>query len=148
MLSKLIKCLSRKHGTRVVVLIDEYDAPVTNNLSKLKLVQDNREVLRDFYFILKSCDEYLRFVFVTGVTRYAFMGLSAGLNQLNDLTLDENFAGVCGFTIDEFDDCFKKRLSYCLNTLTTKGRIAPNSTLPDLRSQILKWYDGYIWLSF
>ncbi|MDR3204476.1 MAG: AAA family ATPase, partial [Deltaproteobacteria bacterium] len=128
MLSKFIKGLSRKHGTRVVVLIDEYDAPVTNNLSKLKLAQDNREVLRDFYSILKSCDEYLRFVFVTGVTRYAFMGLSAGLNQLNDLTFDENFAGVCGFTIDEFDDCFQEWLSYCLNTLTIKGRIAPNST--------------------
>jgi hypothetical protein len=101
--------------------------------------------MRDFYAKLKSCDKYLRFVFVTGVPRYALMGLSAGLNQLDGLTLDENFASVCGFTIDEFDDCFKEWLSYCLNTLTIKGRIAPNSTLADLRSQILNWYDGYSW---
>jgi hypothetical protein len=92
MLYNLIEALSDKYETRVVVLIDEYDAPVTNNLNKIKLAQDNREILRDFYSKLKSCDEYLRFVFVTGVPRYAFIGLSAGLNQLTDLTLNKNFA--------------------------------------------------------
>ncbi|MDR3203254.1 MAG: ATP-binding protein [Deltaproteobacteria bacterium] len=145
MLYNLIEGLNYKYGTRVVVLIDEYDAPVSDNLANIKVAKANHDILRYFYSVLKSCDRYLHFVFVTGVTSYAFMGISSGLNHLNDLTLNNKFAGVCGFTIDECDDCFKEWLSYCLKTLTIEGRIAPNSTLADLRSRMFNWYGGYSW---
>jgi hypothetical protein len=73
----------------VVVLIDEYDAPVSENTGGLPLALKFRDILKGFYSSLKGSDDCLRFVFVTGVTRYALMGLSAGLSQLKDLTFDE-----------------------------------------------------------
>jgi hypothetical protein len=145
MLANLIAGLHEKHDAAVVLLIDEYDSPVSDNIDDLALAQANRAILKNFYSKLKSCDKSLRFVFVTGVTRYAFMGLSAGLNQLYDLTLDESFSNICGFTHDEFDSCFAEYLPGTLQKLKRKNVLAPNATVSDLRSKILDWYDGYSW---
>jgi hypothetical protein len=73
------------------------------------------------------------------------MGLSAGLNQLDDLILDENFAGVCAFTIDEFDDCFGEWLTKALQKFKENGVMPPRATLANLRKLMLTWYFGYSW---
>jgi hypothetical protein len=141
----VIQALKEKYNEKVVVLIDEYDAPVSNNIDNPGLALKNRDILRDFYSGFKDTDKFLRFVFVTGVTRYVFMGLSAGLNQLYDLTLDEKFSNICGFTHDEFDGCFAEYLPGTLQELKRKNVLAPNATVSDLRRKILDWYDGYSW---
>jgi hypothetical protein len=145
MLANLITGLHEKHDAGVVLLIDEYDSPVSDNIDDLALAQANRAILKNFYSKLKSCDKSPRFVFVTGVTRYAFMGLSAGLNHLADLTLREDFAGICGFTLDEFDDCFKEHLPVILEKMKKNGSMGEEASLNDLQDKILRHYDGYSW---
>jgi hypothetical protein len=81
MLSILIKTLKLKYDRKVVLLVDEYDSPVSDHIDNIKLAEANSEAMKYFYRKLKSLDAELRFVSVTGVTRFAFMGISAGLNN-------------------------------------------------------------------
>jgi hypothetical protein len=104
-----------------------------------------RDVLNGFYSSLKGSDKYLRFVFVTGVIRYALIGLPAGLSQLEDLTFDEKYADICGFTPEEFDRCFEEHLPVVLKSMKHKGRLREDQTLSDLRTDVLSWYDGFSW---
>jgi ribosomal protein L29 len=145
MLSQLIEELSLKYKTETVILIDEYDAPVSENLGNAELMKENAEELKMFYSSLKNCQTHLRFVFVTGVTRYALMGLSAGLNNLDDITFNKDFSSVCGFTLEELDTYFKKYMSISLQELKNSGFMPQESTVSDLRQEILNWYDGYSW---
>ncbi|MDR1166529.1 MAG: AAA family ATPase [Deltaproteobacteria bacterium] len=144
-LRRIIKKLSEKYNKGVVILIDEYDAPVSNNIANKELAFKNSEILKDFYSGFKDTDKFLRFVFVTGVTRYAFMGLSTGLNNLYDMTMSNNYSGVCGFTLDEFDDCFSEHLPVLLRNMKQNGSVHNDTTLGELREIILKYYDGYSW---
>ncbi|MDR3152798.1 MAG: ATP-binding protein [Deltaproteobacteria bacterium] len=144
-LPMVIENLSFKHDTRVVVLIDEYDAPLSSNLADPKLALAFGNFLKSFYASLKDIDKYLRFVFVTGVTRYAFMGLSAGLNQLEDLTLDGHFSEICGFTPQELDRYFGRLMPSVLDVMKTEGRMPNEAGLADLRKLLMDWYDGYSW---
>ncbi|MDR2200127.1 MAG: ATP-binding protein [Deltaproteobacteria bacterium] len=144
-LQLLIKDLSEKYGERVVVLIDEYDHPVSSHMDNIVLAKANTEVLSSFYVGFKEMDDFLRFVLVTGVTRYAMMGLSSGLNQLVDISFDPEFAAICGFTPDELDQYFGERYSSTLKDLKSTGDLPPESSEADLRQKILDWYDGYTW---
>ncbi|MDR1110180.1 MAG: AAA family ATPase [Deltaproteobacteria bacterium] len=144
-LRRIIERLREKYDRQVVVLIDEYDAPVSNNIDNAKLALKNSEILRDFYAGFKDTDESLRFVFVTGVTRYVFMGLSAGLNHLTDLTLDSKYSGICGFTLKELEHCFSDRLPVLLQTMKDAGNMPKTATLEDMWREIGLWYDGYSW---
>ncbi|MDR1309103.1 MAG: ATP-binding protein [Deltaproteobacteria bacterium] len=141
----VIQGLNEKYDKKVVVLIDEYDAPVSNNIDNRELALKNSEILRDFYSGFKDTDRYLRFVFVTGVARYAFMGLSAGLNHLNDITLTPKYAGICGFTQEEFDGCFREHLPVALGDMRDQDPVPADATVADLRDTINDWYDGYSW---
>jgi hypothetical protein len=147
-LAKLVDALYDKYDKNgVVILVDEYDAPVSSRLKKPDLAEDNSEVLRDFYASLKSLaqDGKLRFVMVTGVTRYGMMGISAGLNTLNDISFDQQYATVCGFTEDELDTHFAPFYPTALKSLVSSGDLAPGSTEGDLRDKIIGHYDGYSW---
>jgi hypothetical protein len=73
------------------------------------------------------------------------MGLSSGLNHLADLTMSEDFAGICGFTLDEFDDCFREHLPVVLEKMKKNRSMGQGETMGDLRDKILKHYDGYSW---
>ncbi|MDR1111140.1 MAG: ATP-binding protein [Deltaproteobacteria bacterium] len=145
MLESLINCLADKYNTKVVLLIDEYDSPVSDNIDNIALVLKIRDILKSFYSKLKSCDKQLRFVFVTGVTRYAFMGLSSGLNHLNDITLTQKYAGICGFTQDEFKTCFSDHLEVALEGMRGMDPVPADATVADLADCFNKWYDGYSW---
>ncbi|MDR1166783.1 MAG: AAA family ATPase [Deltaproteobacteria bacterium] len=145
MLNNLIFELKLKYNQRVVLLIDEYDSPISDNIHDNGLAEANRNILKYFYYNLKSREEDLRLVFVAGVTRFAFMGLSAAFNNLNDITLEDEYAGICGITLEEFDKYFSDNLSISLDKMRENGQLDEKTTAEQFRSKILKWYDGYSW---
>lgn len=120
--------LFKKYKSRVVVLIDEYDKPILDNIENPKIAAQMREGLKNFYSVLKSQNALLQFVFLTGVTKFSKVSLFSGINQLTDITLDENFSTICGYTDDELRDHFSEHL---------KG-----ADWDKLR----QWYNGYKWI--
>ncbi|MDM7273418.1 AAA family ATPase, partial [Sulfurihydrogenibium azorense] len=125
---ELIKKLYKKYNLEVVVLVDEYDKPILDNIENIEKALEIREVLREFYSILKASDQYLKFVFLTGVSRFSKVSIFSGLNQLNDITLSPTFATICGYTQSELETVFKDRLE--------------GVNLEELKY----WYNGYSWL--
>ncbi|MDR1221679.1 MAG: AAA family ATPase, partial [Tannerella sp.] len=98
----LIAALHKKTGKDVVVLIDEYDKPITSHLgdSYLEPIKTN---VHDFYQIMKSSDEYLRFVFLTGVSKFSGLSIFSALNNPRDITLHEQYVTICGYTQEELE---------------------------------------------
>ncbi|MDR1164779.1 MAG: AAA family ATPase [Deltaproteobacteria bacterium] len=143
----LIKALYNRYESEVVVLIDEYDAPVTRNMGNLKVAQANAEILHAFFAILKDPDVASKtlLTLVTGITRYALTSMDSGPNHLNDISLDPKYAGLCGFILEEFDPLFGDRMEATLLSLKEAGLIKPSATQDDLRARIYKWYNGYNW---
>ncbi|MCL1914136.1 MAG: ATP-binding protein [Eubacteriaceae bacterium] len=135
---RLIITLHKKYGQKVVVLVDEYDKPILDHILDEEAAEANRKVLRGFFGILKSMDPYLRFSMFTGVSKFAKTSIFSELNNLSDITLHEEYAGICGFGIDELDEYFGDHIENApIAGLEEKGA--------NLRSEILKWYDGYSW---
>jgi hypothetical protein len=133
-LDQLIELLSAQHG-KVVVLIDEYDKPILDNLNITHLAQTLRDTLRQFYAILKAQDHNLRFVILTGVTKFSRVSIFSGLNNLQDISMSDQYATLCGYTeaelIQVFDPWIKR--------LATMHQRDPSTEL----SQIKRWYNGY-----
>ena len=125
---ELVEKVSEKYDQKVVVLIDEYDKPILDRIEDKNLAIEIREVLKNFYGVLKPLDAYLKFVFITGVSKFSKVSLFSGLNQLQDITLNPAYATICGYTQEEFEKVFSERLSGV-----------------DLE-KIRCWYDGYSWL--
>jgi hypothetical protein len=132
-LNLLLKGLSKKYGAGVVFLVDEYDAPVSKHTGNLTLAEANASVLHDFYTALKNNIKYLRFVFVTGITRFALTSMDSGPNNFQDLSIDPSYAGSCGFTISEFDSLFQDRMPQTLESLKAKGQISHEANEEILR---------------
>ncbi|MDR1081373.1 MAG: ATP-binding protein [Deltaproteobacteria bacterium] len=146
MMEQLLKSLSKKYGIGAVILVDEYDAPVTRHISDRKLCEANRDVLHEFYQSMKTNLDYIHFAFVTGITRFAMTSMDSGPNNFMDISLLPEFAGICGFTPSELDSCFKERFEETLEGLKDKGELPQSADVDDMRAEILKWYDGYNWL--
>lgn len=136
-LYELIEKLYAKTGSRVVVLIDEYDKPIQDILHKPDLAAEIREILRNFYTILKLKAEQLHFVFLTGVSKISQVSIFSGLNNLKDLTLDEDYAGICGYTQRELEANF----SDYIGQLGSKEALGREQVL----EKIKYWYNGYSW---
>jgi hypothetical protein len=147
MLVDIVEALNRKYNKAVVLLIDEYEAPVTSNFNDKALAKANLGLLKDFYSPLKilQSQQLLRFVFLTGITRYALLWDSSELNHLKDITMSENYSTIYGFTHDEFDSCFSEYLSKTLKTFKRKGVLGASADTSDLRKAIFDRYDGYSW---
>ncbi|MDR2142382.1 MAG: AAA family ATPase, partial [Deltaproteobacteria bacterium] len=113
---KLIKALSEEANSEIAVLIDEYDAPVTRNLDNSKIAKANAKILHDFFANLKDdkVSPCVGFTLVTGITRYALTSMDSGPNHLKDISLNPKFAGLCGFTLEEFDSIFADWLAASL----------------------------------
>ena len=124
----LIRALHAASGERVVVLVDEYDKPILDHLHQPERALELREGLRNLYSVLKSQDARLRFVLLTGVSKFSKVSLFSGLNNLKDITLDERFATVCGYTQTELERTFAAWLD--------------GVDLAELR----QWYNGYNFL--
>ncbi|GHT30488.1 hypothetical protein AGMMS49574_10280 [Bacteroidia bacterium] len=124
-----------KTGKRVVVLVDEYDKPLTSTLDNPELYEQIREALSGFYGVLKTADPYLRFLLLTGITKFSQVSIFSQLNQLQDISMDERYVGVCGISESELIDNFNPEI----RTLAEKQKISYEGALAELK----KLYDGY-----
>jgi len=119
----------------VIIIIDEYDDPLVSNIDKPDTANDIREILRDFYKVLKKLDQYLKFVFITGVSKFSKTSIFSGLNNLEDMTLDKRYASIAGYTKEEIKKSFADRLE-----LTAQQQAL---SVESLMQKITYWYDGY-----
>ena len=123
----LIEALHDRAGQPVAVLVDEYDKPILDALDVPEVARANRDFLRGLYATIKDSDAYIKFTFLTGVSKFSKVSLFSGLNNLTDITIDPHYSALCGYTEEDLDTVF-----------------APE--LPGLdRDQIRKWYNGYSW---
>ena len=134
-LKNLIFGVYEKTGRQVVALIDEYDAPLLDMVHEEKTLPVLRNVMRNFYSPLKDSDPYLKFVFLTGITKFSQLSIFSELNNLVNISMDEEFAGVCGITVDEV----LTQMSDYLDRLAAKEGTSSEETLAALKRQ----YDGY-----
>ncbi|MDR2198889.1 MAG: AAA family ATPase [Deltaproteobacteria bacterium] len=143
----LIRAISKKSKNKVVVLIDEYDTPVTSNMENLVVAKANAKILHQFFATLKDVNvlPLIRFSFVTGITRYALTSMDSGANHLTDISLNPQYSGICGFTLEDFELLFSDRLEMTLTSLKNSFKMKPTDTREDLRDKIFRWYDGYNW---
>ena len=132
---RAISALAEQSGKPVVVLIDEYDAPVSHALFDTKLAADIRQELSDFYIQIKNKAANIRFMMMTGVTRFTQLSVFSALNNLNDLTMDDRYATLLGYTDEELEANFSK-------TLHRHAEIRGLS-YNDYREQLRWWFNGY-----
>jgi hypothetical protein len=135
--SDLIIQLSRQG--KVVVLIDEYDKPIIDNIEDVEKACRIRDILKGFYEVLKGLDEYLRFVFLTGVSKFSKVGVFSGLNHLKDITLDNRNCALLGMTQEEVETCFSDHLEAFSKQVSLP--------VPDLIEKIRYWYNGFCFSS-
>lgn len=132
---EIITNIIKKHGKQVVILIDEYDAPLSSTIDRPELQAVYREQLHGFYSVLKMAEEHIRFCMLTGVTRYGKVSVFSGLNNLNDITFHNDYAAICGITTGEL------RHNYQLGVTKLAGKegISTEDAFELLRFH----YDGY-----
>ncbi len=139
--SRLIIRLSEIIGEPVVVLIDEYDKPIINHLGggeeAILIAKKNRDILKQFFGVLKGIDvsAALRFVFITGISKFSRVSIFSDLNNLNDISMQDSYDAMLGYTVDELKNLFARNM----NELAKKKGIAAE----DLLDTISIWYDGY-----
>ena len=122
-------------GKQVVVLVDEYDKPLLQAITRPRLFEEYRQILKAFYGVLKSADAYLRFVFLTGVTKFSQVSVFSDLNQLNDISLDYSYATLCGITREELESTFKPEIEI----FGRKNHQTPEEVVAAMKRN----YDGY-----
>ena len=133
-LDEIIDRLAAKKG-KVVVLVDEYDKPILDNITDVPKALEIRDRLREFYTILKAQDKNLRFVFLTGVSRFSKVSVFSGLNHLEDITYIREYGSLLGYTQGELESDFTHRLS----SIAQQEKIS----LSELLDRIRLWYNGY-----
>jgi len=135
---ELIISLAQKN--RVVILMDEYDKPLVDYLDEgeLHIAKENQAILKNFYGVLKGLDKYIRFVFLTGVSKFSRTSIFSELNHLTDLTLHPKAEKLVGYTQTELEHYFDKNI--------TQIAVNQNITKEKLLKKIKKWYNGYSWL--
>ncbi len=134
-LTNLIKTAYNKIGKKVVILIDEYDAPLLDVVHEEKNLPVLRDVMRNFYSPLKGCDPYLRFVFLTGITKFSQLSIFSELNNIDNISMDERYAAVCGITEEEM----LTQMDNDLNLLADNLKMTKEDALSKLKEN----YDGY-----
>ena len=125
---QLIQEVHDRHGRQVVLLIDEYDKPMVDNIGEMELAQQMRKQLHAFYSVIKAADEHLRFVMLSGVSKFSKVSIFSGLNNLDDISLNPSYGSVCGYTEEDLDEVFGEHL---------RGVD---------REQLRHWYNGYNFL--
>ena len=126
---------SKKPFESVAILIDEYDHPILHTLHNLKLAIEIRDIMKSFACVIKARAIVVKFVFVTGVSAFSKAGLSSGLNNLDNLTMNEDFFDICGYTDKEVDHYFKDRIH--------AWALERNISYDALRDDLKTWYNGY-----
>jgi hypothetical protein len=131
----LIRRAYEKSGQKVVVLVDEYDKPLLGTMDNLESNDEIRTALKGFYDTLKSANAYLRFVFLTGVTKFSKVSIFSDLNHLTDISMDNEYAGICGISEAELIRNFQPEIQ----TLAEANELSYDEAL----AQLKKRYDGY-----
>ena len=134
-LADLIIKAYQQTGKQVVVLIDEYDAPLLDVVHEDSHLKDLRNVMRNFYSPLKDCEPMLRFVFLTGITKFSQMSIFSELNNITNISMDHEYAGICGITKEELET----QMSADVDALAVKMNLTRTQTLDVLQ----EFYDGY-----
>ncbi len=125
--AELIRNAHKKTGQRVVILVDEYDKPILDNLTRPEQAREIRDGLRNLYSVIKDCDAHVKFAMLTGVSKFSKVSLFSGLNSLRDITLSPKYSAICGYTDHDIDTIFAAELDGLD------------------REKIRYWYNGYNW---
>ena len=133
-LKNIIKGAYEKTSKQVVILIDEYDKPILDALYT-EYEEQNRQELRSFYSPLKDCDQYIRFLFITGITKVSHVNIFSGLNQLNDISLDKKYSSICGVSESELEKYFMPEIE----ALAEEQEMS----LEETKIKLAQMYDGY-----
>lgn len=131
----LINTVYRKSGRQVVVLIDEYDAPMLDTVHEKEQLDELRNIMRNFYSPLKFCEAKLRFVFMTGITKFSQLSIFSELNNIKNISMDESYAAICGISEDELETQMRKDVEL----FAEKQQM----TYEDALSGLKEYYDGY-----
>ncbi|MBR2527463.1 MAG: ATP-binding protein [Blautia sp.] len=132
---RLILEVNKKLDKRVVILVDEYDKPLLDVVDNSEIQKHNKGVIKGFFSTLKSFDEYIQFIFITGVSKFHKVSIFSDLNQLRDISMSEAYACLCGITEKETDDFFAEEVS----AFAKRRRM----TISECRASLRKHYDGY-----
>ncbi|MDE5793411.1 MAG: ATP-binding protein [Muribaculaceae bacterium] len=132
----LIETAYEKTGRKVVILIDEYDKPLLDIEDYPEIFDKNQRILKSFFGNLKSMDRYIRFAFITGVARFSKVSIFSDLNNLNDISMVDDFADICGWSEEELIENFRDGIE----DLSEKRKEDFDTTLHQLRY----FYDGYL----
>ena len=130
----LIRTVSEKFNKKVVILIDEYDKPILDALYT-EYEEQNRQELRSFYSPLKDSDRYIRFLFITGITKVSQMNIFSGLNQLDDISMNQDFCTLCGIAESELEEYFEPEIAALAE--------AQEMTSGETTEKLALMYDGY-----
>lgn len=131
----IIRTAYETSGQKAAILIDEYDAPLLNTLEDETLNNSNRETLKSLFSVLKNADEYIHFAFITGVSRFSHTSLFSGANNLNDISLRDDYAAICGITEEELTTVFEEGIK----TFFREAGMSHSEMLITLKEN----YDGY-----
>ena len=137
MFGQLIESLAAITGRQAVILIDEYDKPIIDHINDKQTAAANHKILGNFYSIIKSVDRHIRFVLITGVSKFSRVSIFSGLNNLNDITIDDRFSTLMGYTHQELLTYFPTHLQQLQQKLAMPQ--------PELLATIKRWYNGYSW---
>lgn len=132
---KLIISAAEKFDRKVVILIDEYEKPLLDAIDTEEAIDMNKRLLAAFYSVIKSCDDWIEFAFLTGVTRFGHMNIFSGLNNIQDISLNNRFATICGITQRELESYFHEGIA----SLAENRGSDYATALADLKY----YYDGY-----
>ncbi len=134
-LNDIIQQTVEQYGEKAVVVLDEYDAPLLNVLHDEKKLVEVRQIMRTLYSPLKDCDPYLRFVFITGISKFSQLSIFSEINNLTVISMDDDYSTICGFTQEEIEQNFQEGIKQ----LAQKEELTVEQTLGALRQM----YDGY-----
>ena len=134
MLKRVVRLLYKNAGP-VVVLIDEYDKPILDRIGDPEAAEAMRETLRGFYTVLKGCDEYLRFVVLTGISKFSKTGVFSAMNNLLDISMTEPYGDIVGYTQSELEDNFSAWIDAAAEKM--------KRTRPELLKGMKDYYDGF-----
>ncbi len=134
-LTNLVQSAYKQTGQKVVAIIDEYDAPLLDVVHEEENLQDLRHVMRNFYSPLKKLDPYLEFVFLTGITKFSQLSIFSELNNITNISMNDDYAGICGITEEEL----LENMSEDINMLAKANNLSKEDAIAKLKEH----YDGY-----
>ncbi|MBE6102682.1 MAG: hypothetical protein E7200_11450 [Selenomonas ruminantium] len=142
MFGDLIRKLHEKYACGVVLLIDEYDKPIIGHVEDAGDAEAFRRALESFYQIIKGAEALLRFVFLTGVTKFAKVSIFSKLNNLTDISMSVDYATMFGYTQEELEQSFSEHLE-ALSRQERRSGTGRGMTMGELLSEVKFWYDGF-----